>query len=100
MDRGRERLRPTVRDIARYAGVSSATADLGLAPGRDVAVIGFDNLPEGVVHRPALTIVAIGALEIGGRRPARCFVASNRPKTRPLLPPKLVIRSSCGEGSQ
>jgi LacI family transcriptional regulator len=42
-------------------GVMLGLADLGLAPGRDAAVVGFDNIPEGAMHRPALTTVAIGA---------------------------------------
>ena len=35
-------------------------ADLGAASGRDVAVIGFDNIPEGAMDAPTLTIIAVG----------------------------------------
>ena len=33
-------------------GLMLGLADFQLAPGRDVAVIGFDNIPEGAMHRP------------------------------------------------
>jgi LacI family transcriptional regulator len=47
-------------------GVMLGLADFGLAPGRDVAVIGFNNIPEGAMHRPALTTVALGARDRPG----------------------------------
>ena len=46
-------------------GVMLGLADRGLVPGRDVAVIGFDNIPEGAMSRPALSTVALGARAIG-----------------------------------
>jgi LacI family transcriptional regulator len=46
-------------------GVMVGLADRGLAPGRDVAVVGFDNIPESAMHRPALTTVAIEPRRIG-----------------------------------
>jgi LacI family transcriptional regulator len=72
---------------------------LGLVPGRDVAVIGFDNIPEGALHRPALTTVAIGARQIGEEAAnllLRRIKAPEGPPESIILPPKLIIRSSCG----
>jgi len=74
-------------------------ADRGLIPGRDVAVIGFDNIPEGALHRPALTTVAIGARQIGEEAANLLLRRLKSPGGAPesiILPPKLVIRSSCG----
>jgi LacI family transcriptional regulator len=58
-------------------------ADRGVVPGRDVAVIGFDNIPEGAMHRPALTTVAIGARAIGEEAARLSCVASSRRRGRP-----------------
>ena len=80
-------------------GVMLGLADLGLAPGLDVAVIGFDNIPEGAMHRPALTTVAIGARQIGEEAARLLLRRIKSPGASPetiILPPKLVIRSSCG----
>ncbi len=80
-------------------GVMLGLGDLGLMPGRDVAVIGFDNIPEGALHRPALTTVAIGAREIGEEAASlllRRIDAPGGASESIILPPKLVIRSSCG----
>ncbi len=80
-------------------GVMLGLADLGLAPGRDAAVIGFDNIPEGAMHRPALTTVAIGAREIGEESARLLLRRIEAPEGSPesiILPPKLVIRESCG----
>jgi LacI family transcriptional regulator len=38
--------------------------DLGLTPGREVAVIGFDNIWEGAMYRPSLTTVGIGTRQL------------------------------------
>ena len=82
-------------------GVMLGLSDLGLMPGRDVAVIGFDNIPESAMHRPALTTVAIGARQIGeeaARLLLRRIKAPEGPPESIILPPKLVIRASCGAG--
>jgi LacI family transcriptional regulator len=80
-------------------GVMLGLADFGLTPGRDVAVIGFDNIPEGAMHRPALTTVAIGGRAIGEEAARLLLRRIKSPESSPesiILPPKLVIRSSCG----
>ena len=80
-------------------GVMLGLVDRGLVPGRDVAVIGFDNISEGAMHRPALTTVAIGARAIGeeaARLLLRRIRSPDGPPESIILPPKLIIRSSCG----
>jgi LacI family transcriptional regulator len=84
-------------------GLMLGLADFGLAPGRDVAVIGFDNIPEGAMHRPALTSVAVGARAIGeeaARLLLRRIAEPNGAPESIILPPELVIRSSCGSTPQ
>ena len=80
-------------------GVMVGLADHGLAVGRDVAVIGFDNISEAAHHRPALTTIDIGARHIG-EEAARLLVRRiNNPRGAPesvILPPRLIVRSSCG----
>ena len=76
-------------------------ADRGLMPGRDVAVIGFDNIPEGAMHRPALTTVAIGARQLGEEAAGLLLRRIKSPEGSPesiILPPTLIVRSSCGAG--
>ena len=83
-------------------GVMLGLADLGLTPGRDVAVIGFDNIPEGAMHRPALTTVAIGARQLGEEAARLLLRRVKSPESPPesiILPPKLIVRSSCGAGA-
>ena len=80
-------------------GVMVGLADYGLTVGRDVAVIGFDNISEAAHHRPALTTIDIGARHIG-EEAARLLVRRiNNPRGAPesvILPPRLIVRSSCG----
>ena len=83
-------------------GVMLALADFGLAPGRDVAVIGFDDIPEGAMHRPPLTTVAVGARAIGEEAARLLLRRIEQPNGSPesvILPPKLVIRASCGSSA-
>jgi LacI family transcriptional regulator len=80
-------------------GVMLGLEDLGLKAGRDAAVVGFDNIPEGAMHRPSLTTVAIGGREIGeeaARLLLRRIKSPDGSSETIILPPKLVIRESCG----
>jgi LacI family transcriptional regulator len=61
--------------------------------------VGFDNIPEGAMRRPSLTTVAIGAREIGeeaARLLLRRIKSPGGSSESVILPPKLVIRESCG----
>ncbi len=80
-------------------GIMLGLADRGLVPGRDVAVIGFDNIPEGAMSRPALSTVALGARAIGEEASRLLLRRIKSPGGAPesiILPPRLIIRSSCG----
>ena len=81
------------------SGVLVGLADRGLAAGKDCAVIGFDNIPEAAHYRPALTTVEIDAHRIGEEAAnllLRRIKAPSGPPESIVLPPQLIIRSSCG----
>ncbi len=80
-------------------GVLVGLSDRGLVGGNDCAVIGFDNIPEAAHSRPALTTIDIGARQIGVEAAHLLLRRIKAPKGPPesiVLPPRLVIRSSCG----
>ena len=71
----------------------------GLRAGRDLAVTGFDDVPEAALSRPALTTVATSARQIGqeaARLLLRRIADPQGPPERIILPRRLVVRSSCG----
>ena len=85
-------------DICAF-GVMLGLADRGLVAGRDIAVVGFDNIAEAALYRPALSTISIGAREIGEEAAnllLRRIAAPNGAPEQILLPPKLIVRSSCG----
>jgi LacI family transcriptional regulator len=85
-------------DICAF-GVLLGLADRGLVAGRDCAVIGFDNIPEAALYRPALTTIAIDARRLGEEAAnllLQRIKAPNGPPESIVLPPKLIVRSSCG----
>jgi len=80
-------------------GVIVGLNDRGLVPGRDRAVIGFDNIPEAAHSRPGLTTIDIGARQIGEEAANLLLRRIKLPGGAPegvILPPRLVIRASCG----
>lgn len=82
-------------------GALRACQELGVRVPEDVALIGFDNLPEGAYCRVPLTTLA-QPVEEGARRAVELlFERMERPSagaqvTTIALPPTLVIRESCG----
>ncbi|WP_042689094.1 LacI family DNA-binding transcriptional regulator [Azospirillum sp. B506] len=71
----------------------------GLRAGRDLAVTGFDDVPEAALSRPALTTVATSARQIGqdaARLLLRRIADPQGPPERIILPSRLVVRQSCG----
>ena len=62
-------------------------------------MIGFDNIAEAALYRPALTTIAIDARRIGEEAASLLLRRIKAPKGAPetiILPPSLIIRSSCG----
>ena len=80
-------------------GVQHALAELGLDVPDDVAVVGFDDLPQAMVTFPFLTVVAQPAIEMGKRAVAvllERLANPDGPAQDVVLPTELVIRRSSG----
>ena len=91
-------------DDASALGVLAALAEAGLAPGRDVSVIGFDDLPFAASAIPPLATVRAPTEEVGAAS-VRLLVeriegggGGGKPGSL-VLPTVLVPRASCGCGS-
>ena len=78
-------------------GVMRAVRDLGLEPGQDFGVVGFDDIPEASHSSPGLTSVATAPAEVG-RVAARLLLDRMADPTRPiariLIEPKLMVRAT------
>ena len=71
-----------------------------ITPGKDFAVVGFDNLSDAALWSPPLTTVSNPPQSIGTEATALLLERIQNPKSRPrrvILPPSLIIRRSCGE---
>ena len=94
--------RPTaavfVSDLTAIAAMK-AVQERGLLAPRDLAIIGYDDIPMAAVVNPPLTTVAQNKHELG-RISARILIHEIRTGTNCLhqhtmLQPKLIIRNSC-----
>lgn len=80
-------------------GVIWALHERGVRPGIDFAVVGHDNITEAAWSRPGLTTVSISPRQIGEEAANLLFrriAQPNMPVERVLLPPRLIVRGSCG----
>jgi DNA-binding LacI/PurR family transcriptional regulator len=80
-------------------GAMNALHEVGLWPGRDVAVVGFDDTPMAQYLHPPLTTIRQPIAEVG-ERVVHMLLAliQGEPlaERRVLLPPRLIIRESSG----
>ncbi len=80
-------------------GACLALIRMGLMPGKDVSVIGFDDVQDAAVATPPLTTMAVSPYQLG-RRLARVALDRLRdpgmPVTSSLVPAKLVQRDTTG----
>jgi LacI family transcriptional regulator len=71
----------------------------GRTPGRDVAVVGFDDIAEAALWQPALTTIAVSPRQIG-EEAARLLLervsAPDSAARQVILRTKLIVRESCG----
>ncbi len=78
-------------------GVMRALRTRGLAPGRDLSVIGFDDIPEATNAVPQLTTVATAPATVG-REAARLLLRRIASPTgapeRILIEPRLMVRDT------
>jgi LacI family transcriptional regulator len=95
--------RPTAIVVASdlmALAVLQAVRDSGAEPGRDVAVVGFDDLEAAGLAHPQLTTVRQDRFGLGVAV-AECVAAMidepDAPPPRRVLPVELVVRASSGE---
>lgn len=82
-------------------GALEAAVDLGLKVGRDIAIVGFDDITEAALAQPSLSTVHIDAGSIGRAAANRLLArmqGDDAPPQRIIIPAHLVIRDSCGGG--
>jgi LacI family transcriptional regulator, galactose operon repressor len=74
-----------------------AIRDAGLEPGRDIAVVGFDDLEAAALAHPPLTTVRQDRRELGTLAATRAIELIEQPDVTPpdaVLPVELVVRAS------
>lgn len=75
-------------------------SDEGLFIGRDVGIVGFDNIPECEFSSPTLTSVAQNGLLIGQTAADMAIdkiKGNSNSINKSIVPTQLIVRSSCGE---
>ncbi|MFD0828593.1 LacI family DNA-binding transcriptional regulator [Neobacillus sp. M.A.Huq-85] len=78
-------------------GVLLGLMDSGITPGKEMAVVGFDNVPEASFYNPPLTTVSSFARLIGSQAASllhQRILNNDRDQQRIILEPQLVIRKS------
>lgn len=84
-------------------GAMNALYEAGLQPGRDVSVVGFDDVPMAQYLRPPLTTLRQPIAEVGARvveMLLRLIRGEPLPERRVLLPPRLIVRESSGRAPE
>jgi len=85
-------------DVVAF-GVMLGLQAAGRVVGRDVAVVGFDDIAEAALWRPALTTVSIEPRSLGAEA-ARLLLQRiahpDEPPRRIIISPTLAVRASCG----
>lgn len=80
-------------------GASLAVIRKGQRPGRDISIVGFDDVQDAAVAIPPLTTLAVSPYKLG-RRLARVVLDRIRepemPMTVSLVPAELVVRETTG----
>ena len=80
-------------------GVMLGLSELGIRPGLEFGVVGFDDIADAASWRPALTTVATKPHQIGEDAANLLLHRIATPQGGPervILPPRLVVRDSCG----
>ncbi len=83
-------------DIIAF-GVMLGLQSQNLLPGRDFAVVGFDDIEEAALWHPPLTTIAISPMDIGTQA-AQLLLDQmehpDRPPKQVILSPELIVRAS------
>ena len=85
-------------------GCLFALTEAGLHVPKDIALVGFDDIPIARFVTPPLTTVRVRMADMGGRALEQlAFIIANRDNTvqsEQILKTELVVRSSCGAQKQ
>jgi LacI family transcriptional regulator len=84
-------------------GATRALTERGILPGRDMAVVGFDDIAEAEHNAPPLTTVSADTRDMGKRCADSLLGLINREDPAGLSfagVARLVVRESCGAGRQ
>ncbi len=81
-------------------GASLALTQMGLTPGLDVSIVGFDDIQDAEIAMPPLSTMAVSPYELG-RKLARVVIERikhpDMPVATTLVPAKLIVRNTSGE---
>lgn len=83
-------------DVVAF-GAMLALQSRNLTPGKDFAIVGFDDIADAALVRPALTTVSITPREIGQAAIdllMRRMADPSQPPEIKIIPPRMVIRQS------
>lgn len=73
---------------------------IGLVPGHDLAIVGFDDIPEATIFSPKLTTVS-SHIRLLGQHAARLLHAriegADTPPQQIIIQPELIVRESCSD---
>lgn len=79
-------------------GAMMKLKEMGIAPGKDVAIVGFDDIPEAAIFSPKLSTISSSIRAMGAHAAtllhARMEGLDGEPQNV-IVEPKLVIRESC-----
>ena len=80
-------------------GACSAISQMGMTPGKEISVIGFDDIQDAEIASPPLTTLAVSPYQLG-RKLARVALDRIRdpqmPTTVTLVPAELIVRQTTG----
>ncbi len=80
-------------------GACSGMIRMGLTPGADISVVGFDDVQDAAIATPSLTTLAVSPYQMG-RKLARVVLDRmndpSMPTTVTLVPAELVVRKTTG----
>ena len=80
-------------------GACSGISRLGLTPGREISVVGFDDIPDAAIATPQLTTMAVSPYNLG-QKLARVMLDRvtypDMPTTVSLIAAELVVRETTG----
>lgn len=88
------------QDIVAF-GVMRAAKAMGRDVGENIAVVGFDDVPDAADTSPSLTTISVSAQQIGVAAGELILLkmAGQSDEIKSLIyPPKLMFRQSCGSG--